>query len=111
MPTLLKYTLQISPNYGLILVYTHYFRYKYSFLHLIFNKAIKSLSNQFKSCSKIRQHSKKHVKHCFHILESTSIIVTSSKMFLKAGSKYYEHSLLVIVLGLFLLMNIKNLNL
>ena len=108
MPILLKYTLQISPILGLILVYTHYFRYKYLTLPLIFSKALKSylqffkgLSNQFKSCPKNRPYSKKHVRYCLHILESTSIILSSSKMYSKASSKDYVHLLLSIISGLF----------
>jgi len=108
MPLLLKYTLQISPLLGLLLLYTHSFKDKYSILHLIFSKALKSylqffkgLSNQFKSCPKIRHYSKKRVTYCLHILESTSIILSSSKMYSKAGSIYYVHLLLSIILGLF----------
>jgi len=108
MPILLKYTPQISPILGLILVYTHYFKDKYSLLYLIFGKALKSylqffkgLSNLFISCPKNERHSKKSVTYCLHILESTSIILSSSKMYSKAGSKYYVHMLLSIILGLF----------
>jgi|LGVD01.1.fsa_nt_gb hypothetical protein len=108
MPILLSYTLQISPFLGLILVYTHYFKDKYSLLYPIFGKALKSylqffkgLSNQFKSCPKNGHYSKMSVTYCLHILESTSIILSSSKMYLKAGSKHYVYLLLSIILGLF----------
>ena len=111
MPILLKYTLQISPIIGLILVYTPHIIGKYSFLYLIFGKVLKSLSNQSQSCQKIRHYSKKRVTYCLHILESTSIILSSSKMYSKAGSIYYVHLLLSIILGLFLLMNLTTLNL
>ena len=111
MPILLQYTLQISPIIGLILVYTHIFQDKYSILSLIFGKAPKSLSNQSQSCPKIETYLKKHVKYCLQVLERTSIILSSSKMYSKAGSKYYVYSLLAVFLWLFLLMNITNLNL
>jgi len=101
MPILLNYTLQISPVLGLILVYTHYFKDKCSLLYPIFGKALKSLSNQFISCPKIETYLKKRVTYCLHILESTSIILSSSKMYSKAGSIYYVHLLLSIILGLF----------
>ena len=118
MPVLLKYTLQISPYLGLILVYTHYIKDKYSLLYLIFGKAPKSylqffkgLSNLFKSCPKNETYLKKRVTYCLHILESASIILSSSKMYSKAGSIYYVHLLLSMIIGLFLLINLINFNL
>ena len=106
MPILLKYTLQISPYSGLIVIYSHPIKDKYSLLHLIFTKVLKSLSNQFISCPKNETHSKKRVTYCLHILERPLIILSSSKMYSKAGSKYYVHLLLSIIIGLFLLMNL-----
>ncbi|OYT16039.1 MAG: hypothetical protein B7C24_09905 [Bacteroidetes bacterium 4572_77] len=107
MPIILNYTLQISPFLGFILVYTH----KHSISSILFGKALKSLSNQSQSCPKNERHSKKSVTYCLHILESTSIILSSSKMYLKAGSIYYVHLLLSMIIGLFLLMNLTILNL